>query len=330
MPIAPDTRTLSPPFRVDRSPARTLLVALSLATSAALSACNTSELPSAPEPSADLSAALHRGGGNDRLSKIEQFALAQGTYCNDAADLPCSALDELDVGFIWANSRFPDPASLFYTVDIGGVNARWWARNRPLARYPRYEIDGDVRESRLADGRRRLRISAKAENTFTFIDNDFYDADLNYLYTDRLLGADFFEYPGVDPDLPDLTPQLADVRAEIDLILPAGFVGMPDLAQLILDPAPGMEFRRLDVWTEAEGRLRSAYKSFPEGTRVRIRVRDNHGFALTPQLDYPGPDFTIERARGGRDDRDDAGERKSRHRRDQSRRSHDRTHDRRR
>jgi hypothetical protein len=316
MPTAPDARTSFLPSRERASATRTLLAALGLASAAVLSACSTSELPSAPEPSADLSASLHRGGGNDRLSKIEQFAMAQGTFCDDATGATCAGpFTDLGIGYIIANYAWPpENQQGFYTADFGGVNARWWARNALSPRYPKYRIEGDVRETRLSDGRRRLRITAEIENTFTFVDIDFFDDDDNYITSDRLLGADFFEYPGIDPDLPDLTPQLADMTIDFDLVLPADFVGMPDVAEMwFLDVRkPGMEIRKMDVTTEATGRLRSAYNGMPVGAKVRVKIRDNFSEGLTPTPSYTPPQFTITRIGRDRDDREPRADRKKR------------------
>lgn len=313
---APDAHTSSPPYRALRSPARNLLAALGIATATAVSACTTSELPTAPEPSTDLSASLSRGGGNDRISPIEQFALAQGTFCDDATGATCTGpFTDFGIGYIIANYGWPpENQQGFYTADFGGVNARWWDRNALSPRYPKYQIKGDVRETRLSDGRRRLRISADIKNTFTFVDNDFYDDDDNYITTDRLLGADFFEYPGVDPDLPDLTPQLADMTIDFDLVLPADFVGMPDMTEMwFLDlRKPGMEIRKMNVTTEATGRLRSAYNGMPVGAKVRVEIRDDFSEGLTPTPSYTPPKFTITRIGNDRDDRGPRADRKKR------------------
>ncbi len=268
---------------------RTSCVTLIATLAIALTACRSGDV-TAPTPP-NISASQK----SSPLTEIEKFALAQGTFCDDATYLPC--FPGIDLGYIYVNSEaFVRPKansySLLYTLDIGGANARWYARNNLAPAYPPYSITGSVKESRLDDGRRRLLITARARNTFTQIDNDFYDGSVEYAYSDRLLGADFFEYPGVDASRPDRLPNLADVDAYIDLILPADYVGYPDLVQASDFPPAGMELRRLLVNVEATGKLLSPYNSLGIGTPVRVRVRDDY-FSYRDPSTYTPPEFTI-------------------------------------
>jgi hypothetical protein len=269
--------------------------------------CDAPERVASPE---SVVPTLDRSEHGERVSAIEQFALAQGTYCNDDGGPPCADVTGgLKIGWILANWGWPpEDAQGFYTVDVGGVNARWWARNRLSPRLPKYRIEGDVRESRLNDGRRRLRISAEIENTFSWIEVDHFDADDNYLYSDRVLGADFWEYPTVDPNTPDYLPQLADMDLELDLVLPADFVGMPDLVEMWYIPnrKPGMEIRRFDLVTRATGRLQGPLNGMAEGTLVNVVVRDDFSEGLTPSVTYRPPRFRITKANGDDDSHHDS------------------------
>lgn len=264
--------------------------------------CSDRALPTSPP---DLSSLAARGDAN---SPIEQFALAQGTFCTDdpsIAPLPCAGtFTDLDIGYIIGRSRGfgPPPVvgtHLFYIFDIGGVNARYWARNGLSPNLPKYRIDGDVTETALPDGRRRVRISARVKHTFTFVDLDTYDSSDEYVSSQRLFGADFFQYPSVDPTIPDLTPVLANLTADIELILPQSFVGYPDLIQVFDAPLPGMELRRLDVTLESDGRLQSAYNGWPLGAKLRLRVRDSFSEFLTPAAAYVAPQIDLTRTGGG-------------------------------
>jgi hypothetical protein len=276
-----------------------ILLRLCVCASSALTfaACSSGEKISAP---IDPSVALHQAG---RISAIQQFANAQGTYCDDLNTLPCfGPYNDLGIGWILGNGASAGPAPfgrdpVFYNLDIGGVNSRWWAKNRLSPRFPRYAIRGRVHESRLNDGRRRLRISLEAENTFSFVGREHYDENGQYLSFDPLIGADFFEYPGVDSATPDQTPRIADVTAELDLVLPAGFVGMPDLAQVVYEPTAGMEIRRMDVTVAFFGRLRNAYDDIPANARVRVRIRDDWSHKLSPLGPYTPPRIVVTRVR---------------------------------
>lgn len=262
-----------------------------------LAACTSGESIAAPT---DPAVAFHQMG---RTSAIEQFALAQGTYCDDLTSLVCVGLsNDLGIGYILNNSAANGPlpfgkSAVYYILDLGGVNARWWAKNGISPRYPRFSIRGSVNESRLNDGRRRLRISLDAKNTFAAFGREYYDAAGQFASYDVAVGADFFEYPGVDPAAPDKLPRAGDVTAELDLIIPADFVGMPDLAQVVYEPTAGMEIRRMDVTVAFSGRLRSAFNDMPADTRVYVRVRDDWSHKVVPARQYTPPSIEVTRVR---------------------------------
>ncbi len=279
---------------------------LGAATALSFTACSADEtMTSAVDPAASL---RHSG----RTSPIEQFANAQGTYCDDQTTLVCvGPSNDLGIGYILNNSAANGPlpfgnSAVYYILDLGGANARWWARNGLSPRFPRYSIRGSVNESRLNDGRRRLRISLDAQNTFSFFGREYYDANGEFASFDVLVGADFFEYPGVDPATPDRRPRIADVTAELDLVLPADFVGMPDLAQVVYEPTAGMEIRRMDITVAFSGRLRDTFEGIPAHSKVRIRVRDDWSHKVTPARRYTPPLIEVTRNREhdeGEDDR---------------------------
>lgn len=267
-----------------------------------LAACGSGEKLTAP---IDAEAALLRAG---RTSAIELFANAQGTYCDDLTVLICEGpSNDLGIGYILNNSAANGPVpfgreAVYYILDVGGVNNRWWAKNGLLPRFPRYSVRGSVNETRLNDGRRRLRVSLDAQNTFSSFGREYYDEAGQFASFDILAGADFFEYPGVDPATPDMRPRLADVTAELDLVLPADFVGMPDLAQVAYVPTAGMEIRRMDITVSFSGRLRIAFKDMPADTKVRVRVRDDWSHKVVPAGRYTPPSIEVTRLRDGNND----------------------------
>jgi hypothetical protein len=313
-PNAPDKRRAQP-----RS--ATCIIA---ATLIALGACSGPDPVVAPNAS---TAALERSEGGGSASAIEQFALTQGTWCDDATSLDCRGLRDYDIGWILGNegANFevpPSGVSLFYILDIGGVNARWWVRHHVSPRLPSYKIVGSVDESRLPDGRRRLKIRAEATNTFTFIELDHFDASGAYTFSDRLLGADFFQYPGVDAATADAIPIVADATADLDLVLPANFKGYPDLIQMVVAPIDGMEIRKMNVTVDTDGRLKHEYNGIPAGAAVHASVRDDWSLYLAGPLHFREPRITITRIRdrgfSGGDDRDNSD--RSRGRREYERR----------
>ena len=231
-----------------------------------LSACGGVDRATAPAPDAVALA------GGPKQTSPDAFVAAQGTYCDAATPGDCEFQAEWDIGFI--PTACASACTLAVTTDFAGVNARWWAR-RGLPGFPAYEYTGAVSETRLVDGRRRNIANIRGHNTFVaFYDENSLDG--------VVLGADFFEYPIFSPAA--RTPMLGDASLAAELIVPADFVGMPDVAQLLYFPAPGMEIRRLDATVTARGRLRKPYDGIPAGTLV-----DVHGISRAmPKLGVIG------------------------------------------
>lgn len=190
-------------------------------------------------------------------SRVDAFLAAQGTYCNDAVGVPCAPTVTYGIGFLYGICTVNCGTDM--VVDFAGVNRRWWdARN--LGRYPAaYISSGTVNETQQADGRRRLVVNIRARNTFTV----FYTAE-----TGPLVGADFFEYP--TNGTPSYRPLLGEATVHVDLVLPAGYVGYPDIVEVLADPASGIELRSLNGTATVEGPLRADYDGMPAGTMVRV------------------------------------------------------------
>jgi len=217
---------------------------------AGLVACGESPIsPDAPSLSEQTSVVSRSATTADFRSFID----AQGTYCDLDPDgaLPCVVLPP-GIGFIVGFGLAPD-ADPYYTADFGGVNRRYYDTNGLTPALPAYAANGNLTETRLPDGRRRLIITFDAHNTLIALYDGF----------DVALGADFFEY-GVEPVV------LGSAKGVLDLILPADFVGMPDFAQAVFSPVPGMEVRRFQLSMDATGTLRRDFDGVAAGTRVNV------------------------------------------------------------
>ncbi len=237
-----------------RAPSRVVTCLLLLAI--VLSACYGAERGTAP-----FSTASARAAGGTNQSLTEAFIDAQGTYC--VRDIPgdCDGIDNFGLGYItsWCSLSCAENPSV--TTDFAGVNRKWWDRNG-LASFAPYSYTGSVTESRLADGRRRLVVSIHSQNTFV----SFFAQKEGFTV---FVGADATEYPIISEQ--PRTPVLGDVSLAAELILPATFVGMPDIGQFFFFPAEGMEVRRMNLTATTTGRLRVAYDGLAAGTEVNIR-----------------------------------------------------------
>lgn len=233
-----------------------LLTTYMLVFAAVLSACDSAERAVAP-----ISAASARDAGGANQSTTEQFLAAQGTYC--VRDIPgdCDVIDAFGLGYILAWCDLSCEVNPNLTMDFAGVNTKWWDRNGLPSIAP-YSYTGAVTESRLADGRRRLIVNIHAHNTFMLL----------YSVADGftpLVGTAFTEYPKFSDE--PRTPIVGDVSIAAELIVPATFVGMPDITHFFFFPADGMEIRRLNLTGTTTGPLRAAFDGIAAGTVVDVR-----------------------------------------------------------
>lgn len=250
------------PVAMTRQPRRTrrrlssLLITCMLPFAAVLSACDSAERAVAPS-----SAVSTRAAGGANQSTTEQFLAAQGTYC--VRDIPgdCDVINEFGLGYILGFCVLSCLDNPSLTADFAGVNRAWWDRNG-LAPYAPYSYTGGVTESRLADGRRRLVVNIHARNTFVMLSTQVNGFAV-------IVGADAPEYP--NRTLQPRTPTLGDVSLAAELILPATYVGMPDITHFTFFPAEGMEIRRLSLTISTSGPLRVAYDGLVAGTEVDVR-----------------------------------------------------------
>ena len=236
-----------------------------LVFAAALAACDSADRVTAPTNVSTRGAA---NGTNQSLT--EAFMAAQGTYC--VRDIPgdCDVIDEYGLGYLlgWCVLSCEDNPGL--SADFAGVNRAWWDRNG-LPSYAPYSYAGGVTESRLPDGRRRLVVNIKARNTFVILSTLTNGFQI-------VVGADGIEFPIIS-DAPK-TPTLGDVSLAAELILPATYVGMPDITHFTFFPAEGMEIRRLSLTISTGGPLRVAYDGMVVGTDVDVRGH----FVYLPKL----------------------------------------------
>ena len=216
------------------------------------------------------------------------------------AVLDCTLFQKYGIGLVITNGVAPDFVPTFLE-DFGGVEPRYYARRGLRPKVPAFEVDGRLDESKLPDGRRRLRISMRTSNTFIQLFDPSTPSSTPPIPL-TLYGADFLELPGVSPQYRDVTPTLADMESELDLVLPAAFVGLPDMVEMVFAPRAGMEIRRWDIKISSHGRLRNPINGLPAGTLVSIRITDPSTDVLTPPASYVPPRIVITRVRD--DDRD--------------------------
>ena len=242
-----------------------LLVTVMMLFAAVLSACDSAETAIAP-----TSAVSARAAGGSNQSLTQAFIDAQGTYC--VRDIPgdCDGIDNFGLGYLLGWCILSCAENPGMSADFAGVNRAWWDRNG-LPSYAPYSYTGGVSESRLADGRRRLIVNIHARNTFVILSTPVNGFTV-------VLGADGTEYPIIS-DQPK-APTLGDVSLLAELILPASYVGMPDITHFTFFPAEGMEIRRLSLTMSTSGPLRVAFEGLAAGTDVDVRGH----FVYLPKL----------------------------------------------
>lgn len=224
---------------------------------AALVACSDPAAPARPAIDSDRAVSP--------ATAFDDFINAQGSYCDDDT-IPCGA-PPYDIGFIPCYGD-PDPNAPCFSADFGGVNARYWAKNGLQPTQPAFAARGSVTESLMPDGRRRLKATVRSSNSFMTLYTDA-SGDLALA---PVLGADFFEYPFAgDPfdGIPDVPPLPGAVSAEIDVILPPGYSGQPDMLAIWAGVLPA-EVIRWRVGSEVAGVLRYDYNGIAGGTPVRL------------------------------------------------------------
>ncbi len=264
--------------------------ALAAATALTLASCSDRVLT--PTPPTDVTETLSQANSASHRFTVEDFANAQGTFCNPEV-LDCTLFQQYGIGLVVTNGVAPDYVPTFLE-DFGGVEARYYARHGLRPRLPKFEVGGRLEESRLTDGRRRLRISLRTKNTFLQLFDPNTPSPTPPIPL-TLYGADFLELPGVSPLYPDVVPTLADMESEFDLVLPADYVGLPDMVEMVFAPRAGMEIRRWDIKISSQGRLRNPINGLSGGTLVSVRITDHSTDVLTPPAPYIPPRIEITR-----------------------------------
>jgi hypothetical protein len=243
--VATAVRAFFPAIRA----AAALLVAIVL-----LAGCGADQ-STAPD---DVSARFDRTRNAKLLS---DFVNAQGTFCDRSIPRDCETQDELGIGYYVTYCVPLDcEGQLAMGIDFGGVNARWWAR-QPLPPFPSFKYDGFVSEKTLPDGRRKITANIWSRNTFV----DVYSETQS-----SLVGANFFEYPSIAPPGASQLPLAGQTTIITEITLPLGFVGMPDMVQVLFYPEAGFEVTRLFLTGVVEGPLREDYNGIAAGTPVRV------------------------------------------------------------
>lgn len=210
--------------------------------------------PVAPS-SAGPTAARATAVGAAQTWTLKQFLAAQGTYCGSTGVF-CHPTEDIGSVLGWAGPTGAPAA----TLDFAGVNAAWYLEH--LGTDVGYAASGTVRERRLADGRRLVSVSMRFENTLLAAYPGF--GSIN-----PLVGADFEEYGTVEP-------VTAVGTLTLQMVLPADYVGLPDLIQVVFEPLPGMELLQLVANVRAEGMLRQDFDGITAGTLVRVTLHTGY------------------------------------------------------
>lgn len=223
---------------------------LLLAIAALAAACAEPVAPPQATPVDGTAVAVRADAG-----ALDTFVAAQGTWCDPSPDgwLWCGYLPP-DVGWIFAIGRSPeyDPT---ISYDFGGVNRRWWDRNRPADALARpFTYTGTVSESRMGDGRRRVRVTMKFDGALAAV--------ISWSGLGTLVGADFYDYG-------TLAPTLGNGQVHADFAVPADYVGMPDVGELVYSGRPGFELLDLKGRIEVVGPLNVDYDGMAAGTMVK-------------------------------------------------------------
>lgn len=242
------------------------VAALVLATGLLAGGCDSTIEPVGPIPPV-----ADGHFGVSRTLSIQDFVDAQGTYCTADGGSTGNCFNLYgpagppDVA-LWCDLDSPTPCAYF---DMGTYDR--WLRERGVDIGSRYS--GQVRERRLEDGRRLVNLHLKVENSFT----DVLDLDLGAQYFDDPVGIANAELIGSTP-LEVLEgarpPLLGTFDLKLELTLPQGYAGLPDLIELFYAPPEGMEFRSFIMEGSATGTMRMAYdgKAAAEPARVILHL----------------------------------------------------------
>ena len=237
---------------------------LALGAGALAGACDNTLEPVGPTPPV-----ADGHFGVSRTRSIQDFVDAQGTFCtaDGGSQGTCFSLygpaGPPDV-ILWCDLDVPTPCAYF---DMGAYDR--WLRARGVDIGTRYT--GEVREKGLEDGRRLVDIHLKVEGSFT----DVVDLELGGQYFDDPVGIANAELIGSTP-----LEVLAGVRApllgrfdlKLEMALPGGYDGLPDLVELLFAPPEGMELRSFTMAGSATGTMRLAYDGKAAGEPARVAM----------------------------------------------------------
>lgn len=252
------------PVHSKRRPVRLAAVPLLLAS---LAACDR---PAITEPiEFDAAAAASPGLATSASAlTISDFIAAQGTWCT-APGGPTGCTNLYGAGGpadvpVWCDYN-TDPYFCFYG-DLG-VWERFVKQQTGAGFGSVY--GGQVTERPLDDGRRLVKISLHGKNVLTLGINE---AALQVYYADPVGIANAIVIGASPHELVDhlRQPTLGDLKLDVELILPAGYVGLPDLVELFYEPPEGMEFRSMRWVSNVQGVTRMAFGAVPAGVPARV------------------------------------------------------------
>lgn len=245
-------------------PARMAAVSLLLAS---VAAC---EKPAMTEPIEFAAGSAVKVAGAPVASPrtVADFIAAQGTWCT-ATGGPSGCTNLFGSGgpadvLVWCD--YDAAPYLCFYGDLG-VWERFAQQQTGSGFGSKYT--GKVTEQPLADGRRLVRINLRGTNVLTLgID----EAALQVHYADpvgmasaMVIGESPYELAHrVRP------PTLGDLELDFAMILPAGYVGLPDLVELFFEPPAGMEFLSMRWVSNVPGVTRMAFGAVPAGVPARV------------------------------------------------------------
>lgn len=252
------------PVLSTRRPA--LLAALPLLLTS-VAACDRPTITEPIEFSAGSTANVTGAPATSSLT-IADFIAAQGTWCTaTGGPTGCTNLygqdGPADV-LVWCDYN-TEPYFCFYG-DLGV-----WERfvEQQTGAGFGSEFGGQVTERPLSDGRRLVHVSVHGKNVLTLgID----EAALQVHYADPVSIANAIVVGASPHEMASRQrqPALGDLQLDFELILPADYVGLPDLVEVFYAPPDGMEFRSMRWVSNVQGITRMASGTVPAGVPARV------------------------------------------------------------
>lgn len=257
-----------------RFPERLFWPVLAAAT-VALTACSgeTPSLSEAVETEVSASAVTIPDG-------VERFLLAQGTMCTETGGKYGDCTNLYGPGWpadIIGWCSFDQPTDVCAFTDLGVWDR--WLREKGEPGFGT-TWDGTVTERTLADGRRRVHLRMHGTNVMNLVTAIDAAGDDPYAVADLYMGTSAAEaLAGVR------TPTLGRANVEFEFILPATYVGYPDILEFFAREWPaGFEFLSFRYNVNLEGEVRREFEGIAAGEQARLNVYSPFNYELAGKL----------------------------------------------